>query len=61
MIYVPSPDICWGHRLIFFLTTLFAQEVVKASQLVDSNTLLHQAAVYTCKQQGIKVELPVYK
>jgi hypothetical protein len=44
--------------LIYFLVD---QEVVKASQLVDSNTLLHQAAVYTCKQQGIKVELPVYK
>ena len=40
---------------------LFCQEVVKASQLVDPNTLLHQAAVYTCKQQGVKVQLPVYK
>ncbi|XP_064395446.1 ribonuclease 3-like isoform X3 [Halichondria panicea] len=36
-------------------------ETVRGSQMVDANTRLHQATTYTCKQQGVSLELPIYK
>ena len=37
------------------------QDTVLNSQLVDANTRLNQAAAFTCKQQGVGLQLPVFR
>ncbi len=37
------------------------KDVVSSSQLMDAKTRLNQAAVYTSKQQGVALELPVFR
>lgn len=45
----------------FQVTFHSMQDAVCKSQLVDATTRLNQAAAYTCKQQGVKLELPVFR
>ena len=38
-----------------------SQGLVKSEELLDPNTRLHQAAVYTCKREATALDLPEYR